>query len=168
MAPVEHFRGFHLLLSEIISQTYSKPRAMLNKTKKTSFAWRHPCICTLIDHGQRPIIARVAFTSLYKAFGWVFLSIYIIFFFFEAEKSNSLADCVNAVFFRLAGTFKLRGKAGESSVKKVFCCFLLGNLVVSLTCIQLCSLGCKMFHLKPIGFLKLFFTLSFLLLQGCL
>ena len=47
---------------------------------------------------------------------------------------------MNAVFFRLAGTFKLRGKAGESSVKKVFCCFLLGNLVVSLTCIQLCSL----------------------------
>ena len=23
-------------------------------------------ICTLIDHGQRPITARVAFTSLYK------------------------------------------------------------------------------------------------------
>ena len=39
---------------------------MLNKTKKTSFPWRHPCICTLIDHGQRPITARVAFTSLYK------------------------------------------------------------------------------------------------------
>ena len=41
---------------------------MLNKTKKTSFQWRHPCICILIhvDHGQRPITARVVFTSLYK------------------------------------------------------------------------------------------------------
>ena len=39
---------------------------MLNKTKKRSFAWRHPRICTLINHGQRPITARVAFTSLYK------------------------------------------------------------------------------------------------------
>ena len=57
---------FHLPQSEIISQTFSKPRAMLNKTKKTSFPGRHPCICTLIDHGQRPITARVAFTSLYR------------------------------------------------------------------------------------------------------
>ena len=53
----------------------------------------------------------------------------------------------------------MREKAGESSIKKVFCCFLLGNLVVSPTCIQLCSLGYKMFHLKSIGFLKLFLTI---------
>lgn len=41
---------------------------MLNKTKKTIFQWRHPCIRTLIDHGQRTITGRVAFTSLYKGY----------------------------------------------------------------------------------------------------
>ena len=41
---------------------------MLNKTKKTIFQWRHPCIRTLIDHGQRPITGRVVFTSLYKGY----------------------------------------------------------------------------------------------------
>ena len=49
-----------------MSQTFSKPRAMLNKTKKTNVPWHHPCICTLRDHGQRPITAPVAFTSLYN------------------------------------------------------------------------------------------------------
>ena len=33
---------------------------------KASFLWRHPCICTLIDHGQWPITMCIAFTSLYK------------------------------------------------------------------------------------------------------
>ena len=36
----------------------------VKKTKKTSFAWRHPCICTLIDHG--PITTRVVFILLHK------------------------------------------------------------------------------------------------------
>ena len=60
------FRDFHLLNPKKMSQTFSKPRAMLNKTKKTNVPWHHPCICTLRDHGQRPITARVAFTSLYN------------------------------------------------------------------------------------------------------
>ena len=45
---------------------------MLNKTKKTSFPWRHPCTCSPIDHlwkWQQPIAALVAFTSLYT-YGW--------------------------------------------------------------------------------------------------
>ena len=52
---------------------------MLNKTKKTSFPWRHPCICSLMDHlwtWQRPITELVAFTSLYT-YGWS-LSAYIL------------------------------------------------------------------------------------------
>ena len=53
-------------VTEIILQIFSEPRAMMKKAKKTSFPCRHPCICTLIDHGQRPITARVVFTSLYK------------------------------------------------------------------------------------------------------
>ena len=62
----ERFSRLSLGQSEIVSQTFSKPRAMLNKTRKTSFLWLHPCNRTLIDHGQRPITAHVKFTSLYK------------------------------------------------------------------------------------------------------
>ena len=55
---------------------------MLNKTKNTSFPWRHPSICTPIDHGQRPITARVAFTSLYNRVqinGWRYGKLFSLF-----------------------------------------------------------------------------------------
>ena len=56
------FGGFQLVLfSELSSQTFSKPRVMLDQTTKTSFPWRCPCICTLGDHEQRPITVRVTF-----------------------------------------------------------------------------------------------------------
>ena len=47
----------------LIRNNLTKIFAMLNNT---GFPWRQPCICTLIDRGQRPITARVVFTSLYK------------------------------------------------------------------------------------------------------
>ena len=83
---------------------------------------------------------------------------YMVYFFSKAEKSNLLAltDCVNAFFLRLAEILKLRKKAGESPSKWLFCCFFF----VSLTWIQLCSLGWKMFNKKSIEFLKLFLPSS--------
>ena len=43
------------------------PSAKLSSTtKKTNFPGIQPCVCTLIDHGQRPITARVALTTLYN------------------------------------------------------------------------------------------------------
>ena len=41
-------------------------RSNLTSIFKTARHVEHLCICTLIDHGQRPITTRVAFTSLYK------------------------------------------------------------------------------------------------------
>ena len=68
IAPDKCFWSLSFAQSEIISQTFSKPRTMWSKIKKTSFPWRHPCICAVIDHLQRPITAHVAFTSLYYSF----------------------------------------------------------------------------------------------------
>ena len=39
---------------------------LLNSSRWTSFPPSHLCVCILIDHWQRPIIARVASTTLYK------------------------------------------------------------------------------------------------------
>ena len=39
---------------------------LLNSSCLTSFPWGHPCVCSLIDHGQRPITARLASSIFYK------------------------------------------------------------------------------------------------------
>ena len=39
---------------------------LLNSSCLTSFPWSHPCVCSLIDHGQRPITARLASSIFYK------------------------------------------------------------------------------------------------------
>lgn len=49
----------HLPYSKIISQKFSKPRSMLDKTKKTYFPWGHPNVSNPIEHGQQRITARV-------------------------------------------------------------------------------------------------------------
>ena len=38
----------------------------VEQTEATSFPWRHVSVCSLIDHGQRPITARATFTLLHK------------------------------------------------------------------------------------------------------
>ena len=51
----------------MMSQTFSKPRAMLNKAKRKQVSRDVIHVSVLqTDHRQRPITARVAFTSLYN------------------------------------------------------------------------------------------------------
>ena len=38
----------------------------VEQTEATSFPWRHVSVCSLIDHGQRPITASATFTILHK------------------------------------------------------------------------------------------------------
>ena len=77
--PLENFRRY--LISLEVSRKIARVRKrktncaiitsfpffpLLNSSCWTSFPPSHPCVCILIDHWQRPIIARVASTTLYK------------------------------------------------------------------------------------------------------
>ena len=66
----------------MMSQTFSKPRAMLNKTKRKQVSRDVIHVSVLqTDHRQRPITARVAFTLLYNVRCYRYLSpcsIYIL------------------------------------------------------------------------------------------
>ena len=59
------YEAFTCLIRNYVTNI-SKPRAMLNETKKTSCPWGRPCVWTLTDHGQPPITTRIAFKSLYR------------------------------------------------------------------------------------------------------
>ena len=78
---------------------------MLNKANKTIFPWRHhACICTPIDHGQRPITAGVTFTSLYKNDRPLYLFCLFVCFFCSTFDPGDLGEnpwnfATNLVFF---------------------------------------------------------------------
>ena len=94
---------------------------MLNKTKKTSFQWRHPCICILIhvDHGQRPITARVVFTSLYKRMSTIKLNTDYVCLGHLANNTRSLLNNWNTFHVAL-GLFSNRSeKTSKCGLKKI-------------------------------------------------
>ena len=94
---------------------------MLNKTKKTSFQWRHPCICILIhvDHGQRPITARVVFTSLYKGMSTIKLNTDCVCLGHLANNTRSLLNNWNT-FHVAVGLFSNRSeKTSKCGLKKI-------------------------------------------------
>ena len=92
---------------------------MLNKTKKTSFQWRHPCICILIhvDHGQRPITARVVFTSLYKGMSTIKLNTDCVCLGHLANNTRSLLNNWNR-FHVAVGLFSNRSEETSKCGKK--------------------------------------------------
>lgn len=50
--------AFPCLIRKNMAHFQNPPAKLLNTTKKTNFRGSQPCVCTLIDHGQRPITAR--------------------------------------------------------------------------------------------------------------
>ena len=92
---------------------------MLNKTKKTSFQWRHPCICILIhvDHGQRPITARVVFTSLYKRISTIKLNTDCVCLGHLANNTRSLLNNWNR-FHVAVGLFSNKSQKTSKCGKK--------------------------------------------------
>ena len=63
---VEQFQGNYLNPKKSRTHFQNPSAKLSNTTKNTNFPGIQPCVCTLIDHGQRPITARVALTTLYN------------------------------------------------------------------------------------------------------
>ena len=90
-SPFLHFYSLQIALANLFFETFTcfnpkwchkhfQNRSLCwTELKENKFPWRHPCMCTPIDHRQRPITARVAFTSLYNVRCYRYLSLRIIY-----------------------------------------------------------------------------------------